>query len=115
MLTPFDDYPIHQTSDTIDAVATSDRNFYDRYYFSIHDLKGEVFVVVALGVFPNIGVMDAYATATQGDQQWVLRASRELRHDRTRTSVGPITTQGLEGVRRARGGCAPPHPGPPPP
>ena len=85
MLTPFDDYPIHQIPDPIDRVATSDRNFYDRYYFSMHDLKGEVFLVVALGVFPNIGVMDAFATATLGDQQWVVRASRELGDDRGRS------------------------------
>ena len=107
MLTPHDDYPIHQTPDTIDRVATSDRNFYDRYYFSLHDLKGEVFLVVALGVFPNIGVMDAYATATQGDQQWVLRASRELRHDRTQTSVGPRPTVRAGRFARSCTACHP--------
>jgi len=107
VLTPFDDHPIHQIPDTIDRVATSDRNFYDRYYFSLHDLKGEVFLVVALGVFPNIGVMDAFATATLGDQQWVVRASRELGHDRAQTSVGPITIEVLEGLRRLRAVCAP--------
>jgi len=106
MLTPFDDYPIHQTSDTIDRVATSDRNFYDRYYFSLHDLKGEVFLVVALGVFPNIGVMDAFATATQGETQWVVRASRELGGDRSHTVVGPIGVEVLEGLRRLRVWCA---------
>ncbi len=107
MLTPFDDYPIHQIPDTIDRVASSDRNFYDRYYFSLHDLNGEVFLVVAMGVFPNIGVMDAFATATQGDEQFVVRASRELGHDRTRTTVGPISVEVLEGLRRLRTVCAP--------
>jgi hypothetical protein len=107
MLTPFDDYPIHQTPDTIDHVANSDRNFYDRYYFSLHDLNGEVFLVVAMGVFPNIGVMDAFATATQGDEQFVVRASRELGHDRVDTSVGPITIEVLEGLKRLRTVCEP--------
>ena len=107
MLTPFDDYPIHQIPDTIDRVATSDRNFYDRYYFSLHDLKGEVFLVVALGVFPNVGVMDAFATATQGEAQWVVRASRVLGHDRAQTSVGPVGVEVLEGLRRLRVWCEP--------
>jgi hypothetical protein len=107
VLTPFDDYPIHQTPDTLDRVATSDRNFYDRYYFSLHDLTGEVFFVAAMGVFPNIGVIDAFATATQGDHQWVVRASRALGHDRADTSVGPIRIEVLEGLRRLRVVCEP--------
>ena len=91
MLTPFDDYLIHQTPDTVDHVASSDRNFYDRYYFSCHDLKGETFLVVAMGAYPNLGVIDAFATCVQRNKrQFVVRASRELRGDRSRTSIGPI-------------------------
>ena len=107
MLSRFDDYPIHQTSDVIDHVASSDRNFYDRYYFSLFDLKGEVFLVVALAVYPNIGVMDAFATATQGEQQWVVKASRVLGADRANTVVGPIRVDVLEGLRRLRCRCEP--------
>ena len=62
MLTPLDDYLAHQTPETFDRVATSDRNFYDRYYFNCHDLTGETFLVVAMGVYPNLGVIDAFAT-----------------------------------------------------
>ncbi len=32
-ISPMDEYLAHQTSETFDFVATSDRNFYDRYYF----------------------------------------------------------------------------------
>ena len=32
MAVPLDDYPIHQTPLSMAYVATSDRNFYDRYY-----------------------------------------------------------------------------------
>jgi hypothetical protein len=34
MLTPLDDYPIHQVAEVMRHVGTSDRNFYDRYYFN---------------------------------------------------------------------------------
>ena len=34
MLTKFDDYPIHQTSEPIAVVATTDRHAYDRYWFN---------------------------------------------------------------------------------
>ena len=33
-LSPLDDFPFHQTSESMAHVATSDRNFYDRYYFN---------------------------------------------------------------------------------
>ncbi len=36
MLSPLDDYPVHQISEPMRHVGTSDRNFYDRYYFNIH-------------------------------------------------------------------------------
>ena len=77
MLTPLDDYLVHQTPDTVDHVATSDRNFYDRYYFNCHDLTGDTFLVVAMGAYPNLGVIDAFATAVQrNERQFVVRASR---------------------------------------
>jgi hypothetical protein len=43
-------------------VATSDRNAYDRCYVNAHDRSGELFVVSGLGVYPNLGVRDAYVT-----------------------------------------------------
>jgi hypothetical protein len=34
-LSPMDEFLAHQTSDTFDPVFTSDRNFYDCYYFNM--------------------------------------------------------------------------------
>jgi hypothetical protein len=106
MLTPHDDYLIHQTPDTLDRVATSDRNFYDRYYFNCHDLTGDTFLVVAMGVYPNLGIMDAFATCVQrNERQFVVRASRELKGDRVQTVVGPIGVEVIEGLRRFHVWC----------
>lgn len=103
MLTPLDDYLVHQTPETVDRVATSDRNFYDRYYFNAHTLDGDAFLVVAMGLYPNIGVIDAFATAVIDNKtQYVLRASRELNSDRLQTHAGPIGVEVLEGLRRLR-------------
>jgi len=103
MLTPLDDYLVHQTPDTVDRVFTSDRNFYDRYYFNAHTLDGSAFVVVAMGVYPNVGVMDAFATVMLDDKkQHIVRASRELSSDRMATKVGPIGVQVIEGLRKFR-------------
>ncbi len=103
MLTPLDDYLVHQTPDTVDRVFSSDRNFYDRYYFNAHTLDGSTFIVVAMGLYPNIGVIDAFATVMfDGKVQHILRASRALGSDRGATKVGPIGVDVIEGLRKFR-------------
>jgi hypothetical protein len=108
MLTPLDDYLVHQTPETVDRVVTSDRNFYDRYYFNAHTLDGRAFLVVALGLYPNIGVIDAFATIViDGKTQYAVRASRELGSDRMNTKAGPIGVEVIEGLRKMRVYCEP--------
>ncbi len=108
MLTTFDDYLTHQTPDSFANVATSDRNFFDRYYFGCHDLTGDTFLVIAMGAYPNLGVMDAFATCVQRhDTQYVVRASRALGSDRSKSVVGPIGVEVLEGLKRIRVWCEP--------
>ena len=55
MLSSMDDYPIHQTAAPIAHVGTSDRNFYDRYYFNLHGSTDELFMVIGMGQYPNLG------------------------------------------------------------
>jgi len=108
MLTPLDDYLVHQTPETVDRVVTSDRNFYDRYYFNAHTLEGDAFLVVAMGLYPNVGVIDAFATiVVDGKTQYAVRASRELGSDRMNTRVGPIGVEVVEGLRKMRVYCEP--------
>ena len=66
MLSSWDDYPVHQIAETIRHVGTSDRNFYDRYYFNLHGSSDELFMVMGLGQYPNLGVQDAFATGSYG-------------------------------------------------
>jgi len=107
MLSPMDDYLVHQAPETLDHPATSDRNFYDRYYFSAVSTDGDAFVAVAFGQYPNLDVTDAFANAVVGDKQYIVRASRELGGDRGNTTIGPIQVQVLEGLKRLRVVCEP--------
>jgi hypothetical protein len=108
VLTPLDDYLVHQHPTTVDQVATSDRNFYDRYYFGMNTLDGRVIMIVAFGCYPNVGVMDAFATvAIDGKHQHIVRASRALGYDRMDTNVGPIGVEIVEPLRRTRVWCDP--------
>jgi hypothetical protein len=101
-LSPLDDYPVHQIAQPIRYLATSDRNFYDRYYFNCHPGSDELMLIVGLGQYPNLGVTDAFALARHGDTHRVVRASRELGADRMDTSVGPFRVEVIEGLHRLR-------------
>ena len=66
MLSPLDDYPIHQVAEPVRRVGTSDRNFYDRYYVNCFpigtpDAADDLFLVIGMGQYPNLGVADAFA------------------------------------------------------
>jgi len=92
MISSWDDFPIHQTHEPIRFVGTSDRNFYDRYYFNLHGSSDELFMVMGLGQYPNLAVQDAFACVQRGDRYRVVRASREL-GDRMDTTVGPFRVE----------------------
>ena len=106
-LSPMDEYLAHQTPDTFDRVFTSDRHFYDRYYFNCHPSSDELFLVTGLGQYPNLGVTDAFVAISHGTQQYVVRASRELGSNRMDTSVGPFRIEVIEGLLKLRVICEP--------
>ena len=102
---PLDEYPIHQAPVSLAHVASSDRNFYDRCYFNAHARSDELFLVTGLGVYPNLGVIDAYATVRAGDRQWAVRFSDALGDDRLEQRVGPYRIEVLEPLHRLRLVC----------
>ncbi len=102
MLTPADEYLIHQTPYTFDSVFTSDRNFYDRYFFNGYSRDGSVYFAVAMGCYPNLGVMDAAIAVVHEGKERCVRASRLLGSDRMDTRVGPISVQVVEPYRKLR-------------
>ena len=105
MPVPMDEYPVHQIPLSMEYVGTGDRNFYDRSYFAGHDRTGDVLLITGLGVYPNLGVIDAYATVRRGDRQWAVRFSDALGDDRRNQRVGPYRIEVIEPLRRIRLAC----------
>lgn len=106
MLSEADDYLIHQVAEPVRFVQTSDRNFYDRYYFQIHNSSDDLSMIFGIGLYPNLGTLDAFATLRLGDKQHVLRSSRRL-GDRMDTSCGPMRVEVVEGLKKLRVTIAP--------
>lgn len=103
-----DEYPIHQAPLPMSRVASSDRNFYDRCYFNAHDRTGDIFLVTGLGVYPNLGVIDAYAAARTGDLVYSVRFSDALAQRSTEQRVGGYRIEVTEPLRRLHLTCASP-------
>lgn len=101
MISSWDDYPVHQVAEPVRHAGTSDRNFYDRYYFNLHGSSEELMMIMGMGQYPNLGVQDAFAVVRRGDRHRVLRTSKEL-GDRADLSVGPIRIEVLEPLHKLR-------------
>lgn len=102
MLTPFDDFPLHQTPEPIAHPASGDRNVYDRYFFNGYSADGELYFAAAWGLYPNRLVQDASFSIVRGGEQVSVHGSRRAPLDRVDMRVGPITVEVLEPLRRVR-------------
>ena len=106
MLTKADDYPIHQDSVPV-AYATTDRNFYDRYFFNGYpqdaaEVGGDGHFGVAFGVYPGLNIMDASISVIVDGVQRNLHASKIMHMERMDTVVGPIRVEVVEALHRLR-------------
>ncbi|MDI2128579.1 hypothetical protein [Yinghuangia seranimata] len=102
MLTPADDFPIHQTPEPVANPATSDRNAYDRYWFNGYDRDGAFYFAFAHGLYPNRFVADAHFTVTVDGVQHSLHASRRASLDRFDLGVGPLRVEVVEPLKVLR-------------
>lgn len=98
MLTRMDDFPRHQVVDTMAHVGTSDPTFSDGYYFCFWDPDGEISVALGLRIYPNVDVMEGYATAMHDGQLQNIRMSRRWSPHYDDLKVGPLSLQILEGL-----------------
>ncbi len=102
MITDFDDFMIHQTTDPIDQPGPSDRNFYDRYWFDGFDRDGEFIFEIGFGLYPNRHVMDAHFSVSIGGRQHAFHASRRAPRERSESIVGPLRLEVVQPMRIVR-------------
>jgi hypothetical protein len=102
VLTPLDDFPLHQTPEPVAHYGSPSRNAYDRYFFNGYTRDGDLFFAVAMGLYPNRQVIDASVSVLTGGVQHSLHASGRVPVDRRQTAVGPIRIEVVEPLRRLR-------------
>ncbi|MFY8239172.1 MAG: hypothetical protein ACOVK5_08020, partial [Ilumatobacteraceae bacterium] len=103
MLSSFDDYPIHQTSEPIAHPASGDPNHYDRYFFNGYSRDGKIFFAAAMGLYPNRHVVDASFSVVIAGEQINVHSSGRAPTDRMEcTKVGPIEIEIIVPLQRHR-------------
>jgi len=108
LLSPTDDFPIHQTCEPIRHPVTSDYNYYDRYWFGGFARSGDCMFEIAHGIYPNRQVADAALSIVRRDGiQHSLLASRRAPVDRSDTRVGPLTVEVVQPMKTIRVRVAP--------
>ena len=100
MLTPFDDYTIHQTPVPLAQAGGGHPDFYDRFWFNGY--TAEWFFALGFGTYPNRGVIDAGFSVVHDGVQRSVFASGRAPYDRTDTKVGPVRVEIVEPMRTSR-------------
>ena len=103
MLTKGDDYPLHQTAEPI-ALAGTDRNFYDRYFFNGYgSISGDTrMFAVAFGVYPHLDIVDAHVCWLHDGRQVNLHASARADGERLLLRAGPVAIEIVEPLKQLR-------------
>jgi hypothetical protein len=102
MLTPLDEYPIHQITDTFATVATSDQHWNDGHYVCLCDMDGNVGLVSTVRLYHNNDVLDGFVCIRHEGRQYNIRVSRRLRPDVHVFGAGPLRVELLEPLKSLR-------------
>lgn len=105
MLTGLDELLNHQIVDTHATVVTSEQSWTEKIWSAMVRKDGTMGIDFGLGRYHNRGVMDGWAAVSRGNEQWTVRANRELRDDPTITEVGPLRYEIIEPLRKVRYVC----------
>lgn len=93
MLSSYDDLPIHQTADPIAMPATSDRDFYERYWFNGYTTDGGLFFGAAMGIYPHLGIIDGAISVIHDGVQHAFHVSGRATGERGTTAIGPYRVE----------------------
>ncbi len=101
LLTPFDEYPIHNSALPVAQPATADPNHYDRCWFNGVTRDGDLFFSGAMGHYPVRNVVDAAFSVIKDGVQYSLFSSGRMPADRS-TVCGPLRVEVVEPLKTIR-------------
>ncbi|WP_216911082.1 hypothetical protein [Nocardia noduli] len=97
MLIPFDDYPVHQTSQPLGQTGAGNPNHYDRFWFN--GFRDDLMFGIALCHHPNKQITDGAFSVLQDGRQTSLHCSGRMNSDPVDVSVGPLRIEIVEPMK----------------
>lgn len=101
-LSAADDQLLHQLARPFSVVADPAPNWFDRFYFNLHPPGPGPAIVIGVGRYANVGVMDGYACVATDTEQRNLRVGRRIEDGEAPSVIGPLRFEVLEPLRRWR-------------
>lgn len=101
MLTPYDEFPVHQTPHPFSVAPVSSYSFDDGYYFGVFSPEEKVFLFQGMRVNPNNDMIGGYAGIMIDGRQYTVRFKRPWR-PHFETVIGPYRYEFLEAFRTIR-------------
>jgi hypothetical protein len=101
MLTPYDEFPVHQAPHPFSYIPSTDYNWDDGYWFGVFNPDEKVFMGVYMRINPNSDMIGGCALINVAGRQFTLRFSRCWRRN-FNTEVGPIHIRFEEPLKKIR-------------
>ncbi|MFO1377781.1 MAG: hypothetical protein U1F14_12360 [Steroidobacteraceae bacterium] len=90
VLTPYDEFPVHQAPVPFSQVPSTDLGWDDGYFFCAFNAALKVILFTGMRVSPNSDMIGGYAGISIEGRQYTVRFSREWRPDFA-TRIGPLS------------------------
>jgi hypothetical protein len=101
MLTPYDEFPVHQAPHPFSHVPSTDYSWDDGYYFGVFSPANRVFLATGMRVNPNTDMIGGYALLNVAGIQTTVRFNRSWRRDFA-LQIGPWSVDFAEPLRKIR-------------
>jgi hypothetical protein len=101
MLTPYDEFPVHQTPYPFSHIPSTDYNWDEGYWFGVMNPDEKVFFGTYLRINPNTDMIGGCALLNVAGRQFTLRVSRCWRRNFA-LEVGPYRMEIVEPLKRIR-------------
>jgi hypothetical protein len=99
MLTPYDEFPVHQHSRPFSVVPVTDPAWDDGYFFGVYSAEEKLFLYMGMRINTNTDMVGGYAGIMLDGVQHTLRLSRIWR-PHFEVAIGPLTFNFVEPMKR---------------
>src|SRR5262245_21653789 len=101
MLTPYDEFPVHQSSHTFAEIPSTDYNWDDGYWFGVFNPDLKIFLGTGARLNANSDMFGGYAMLNVAGRQHTVRFSRCWRGNFD-LAIGPYRIRFVEPLRTIR-------------